>query len=85
MQAAIEHLKNAYAFKEPEDLEKLMEFYRTKNFAKETILTWNETLELVKKKPNITIEEILESKGLPTNHLDEPTAVNNVLFIIFNC
>ena len=78
MQAAIEHLKNAHAFKEPEDIEKLLEFYGTKNFAKETILTWNETLEYVKKKPNITIEEILESKGLPANHLDEPSAVNNV-------
>ena len=76
MQAAIEMLKNAHSFRDPEEVEAVLNFYRTKNFAKETILTWNETLDYVKKKPGITIEEILESIGLPTNHLDEPVTAS---------
>ena len=74
MQNANELLKNAYPFKEDE-LEDVLKFYQSKNFAKETILTWTETLDYIKKNPNVTIEEILESKGLPENHLDEPTEV----------
>jgi Glu-tRNA(Gln) amidotransferase subunit E-like FAD-binding protein len=74
MQNANELLKNAYPFKEDE-LEDVLKFYQSKNFAKETILTWTETLDYIKKNPNVTIEEILESKGLPANHLDEPTEV----------
>lgn len=78
MQTAVEILKAAQPYRD-EEFEEILKFYRTKNFAKETILTWNEVLDYVKKKPNITIEEILESKGLPTTHLDEPGAVIKLL------
>lgn len=78
MQTAVEILKAAQPYRD-EEFEEILKFYRTKNFAKETILTWNEVLDYVKKKPNITIEEILESKGLPTTHLDEPGAVFKLL------
>ena len=75
MQNANELLKNAYPFKEEDELENVLNFYKTKNFAKETILTWTETLDYVRKNPEVTIEEILENKGLPTNHLDEQKEV----------
>ena len=79
MQNALEILKTAHTYRDENEYDEVLKFYRSKNFAKETILTWTETLDYVKKKPNITIEEILEAKGLPTTHLDEPNAVYLVI------
>lgn len=76
MQTALEFLKTAHTYRDEEECEQVLKFYRTKNFAKVTILTWQEVLDYVKKKPNVTIEEILEAKGLPPTHLDEPSVFN---------
>jgi len=42
----------------------LLDFYSSKKFATVTILSWSETLDLLKNKPAITTEEILTMKDL---------------------
>jgi hypothetical protein len=48
----------------------LTKFYGSKKFASVTILSWTETIDLLKNRPEITTEEILELKELDPSILD---------------
>lgn len=45
-------------------LTSLIDFYSSKKFSTVTILSWSETLDFLKNKPDITTEDILEMKEL---------------------
>lgn len=58
-----------------EYLTSLMDFYSSKRFNAATILSWTETLDFLKTKPDITTEEILEIKELDPSILNAKVEV----------
>ena len=56
-----------------EYLNSLIKFYSSKRFSAVTILSWTETLDFLKNKPDITTEEILEIKELNPSILETKT------------
>ena len=52
----------------------LLDFYSSKKFASVTILSWSETLDLLKNQPSISTEEILATKDLDPSILVAKTA-----------
>lgn len=53
----------------------LIEFYSSKRFNAVTILSWSETLDFHKSRPDISTEEILEVKELDPSILDTKVEV----------